>query len=324
LSDAFDYRAAKFASPEEPSRQWLDWFCEEFGRKHFKVDMQPDRDAAFRLSGVNRMLPDLGLYHGQSSPAVCRNLVSDATNNDVTLIIPIAGNISFAQAGGDVSFKPGAVIAGREDVANVFTTHSDSEFALLRLRRRMLEALVPDLDDLCYMSLPIESQAVRLLLGYLRTLDAEESISSPELQHLTALHVHDLAAQALQTLRTGNELAETGGVRAGRRAEVKTDILSHLADPRLSVAAVAARLNLTPRYIHMLLEDDEETFSEFVVGQRLARAYRMLTDLRFADRTIGAIALDVGFSDLSYFNRTFRRRFGATPSEVRETARRRT
>jgi len=31
----------------------------------------------------------------------------------------------------------------------------------------------------------------------------------------------------------------------------------------------------------------------------------------------------VGFNDLSYFNRAFRRRYGEMPSEVRETARRR-
>jgi AraC-like DNA-binding protein len=43
----------------------------------------------------------------------------------------------------------------------------------------------------------------------------------------------------------------------------------------------------------------------------------MLSDPRIADLTISAIAFGVGFGDLSYFNRTFRRRFGASPSDVR-------
>jgi AraC-like DNA-binding protein len=46
------------------------------------------------------------------------------------------------------------------------------------------------------------------------------------------------------------------------------------------------------------------------------RAHRMLVDERFAG-PISAIAFDSGFSDLSHFNRTFRRRSGMTPSEVR-------
>jgi AraC-like DNA-binding protein len=44
----------------------------------------------------------------------------------------------------------------------------------------------------------------------------------------------------------------------------------------------------------------------------------MLSDPRLADRTIGSIAFDVGFGDLSYFNRSFRRRYGATPGEIRQ------
>jgi AraC-like DNA-binding protein len=46
----------------------------------------------------------------------------------------------------------------------------------------------------------------------------------------------------------------------------------------------------------------------------------MLTDSRFAGRSISALAFDTGFGDLSYFNREFRHRYHATPSEVRRAA----
>jgi len=38
------------------------------------------------------------------------------------------------------------------------------------------------------------------------------------------------------------------------------------------------------------------------------------------DVKITAVAYDVGFGDLSYFYRVFRRRFGATPSDIRAQA----
>jgi AraC-like DNA-binding protein len=43
----------------------------------------------------------------------------------------------------------------------------------------------------------------------------------------------------------------------------------------------------------------------------------MLTDPRCSERTVSSIAFDAGFGDLSYFNRAFRRRYGATPSDIR-------
>jgi AraC-like DNA-binding protein len=67
----------------------------------------------------------------------------------------------------------------------------------------------------------------------------------------------------------------------------------------------------------MLFEEEDTTFTEFVLERRLDRAHRMLADPRSADRNISTIAFDAGFGDLSYFNRTFRRRFGRTPSDVR-------
>jgi AraC-like DNA-binding protein len=91
-----------------------------------------------------------------------------------------------------------------------------------------------------------------------------------------------------------------------------------VSDGELSVAEVAQRQRVTPRYVHKLFENEGLTFSSFVLGQRLARARRMLSDPRLADRNISAIAFAVGFGDLSYFNRTFRRQYGVTPSEIKQ------
>ena len=43
----------------------------------------------------------------------------------------------------------------------------------------------------------------------------------------------------------------------------------------------------------------------------------MLRDARSAAHSISSIAHEVGFGDLSYFNRTFRRHYNAAPSDVR-------
>ena len=43
----------------------------------------------------------------------------------------------------------------------------------------------------------------------------------------------------------------------------------------------------------------------------------MLVDSRFRDEKISTIAYDCGFADVSYFNRMFRRSYGASPSDIR-------
>lgn len=70
-----------------------------------------------------------------------------------------------------------------------------------------------------------------------------------------------------------------------------------------------------------LFEQDGSSFSTYVLAERLAKAHRMLVDQHFAHLSIAQIAHESGFSDISYFNRTFRRQFGSRPSDFREAAR---
>jgi AraC-like DNA-binding protein len=103
---------------------------------------------------------------------------------------------------------------------------------------------------------------------------------------------------------------------------IQSDIAENAARSAFSIDEVAARHRVSARYIRRLFEGTGTTFRDYVRQQRLALAHRMLSELRNIGHPISAIAFDAGFNDLSYFNRAFRRRYGATPSEIRAGARR--
>ena len=124
-------------------------------------------------------------------------------------------------------------------------------------------------------------------------------------------------ALALGATRDAAAVAKGRGMRAARLKAVKADIAANLTAHDLSVTAVALHQRVTPRYIHMLFDSEGATFSQFVLAERLARAHRLLLDTRHAQQSIAAIAYACGFGDLSHFNHAFRRRYGATPSDVR-------
>lgn len=106
-------------------------------------------------------------------------------------------------------------------------------------------------------------------------------------------------------------------MRAARLKAVKDDLA---ANPGLRLVALAARQRVTPRYVQLLFEDAGTTFTAYARDERLNHAHRMLCDARYSRWTISAIAYRAGFGDLSHFNHVFRRRYGATPSEVRGEA----
>ena len=134
--------------------------------------------------------------------------------------------------------------------------------------------------------------------------------------------VHDLIAATVGATRDALASAERRGIRAARLRAIMADITANLDDCDLKVADVAQRQRVTTRYVHKLFEREGLTFSAFLLDRRLSRAHRFLSEPRLADLKISSVAIDVGVGDLSYFNRVFRRRYGATPSEIRQAAKR--
>jgi AraC-like DNA-binding protein len=131
-------------------------------------------------------------------------------------------------------------------------------------------------------------------------------------------YLADIVALQLGANRDGDEEIAKRGLMAARRALVLEKIQARAADPAFNAHVVAAELGVTRRYIGLLLEETGRTFSEHVLDRRLAIAYQLLLTQADQSRTIASLALEAGFSDLSYFNRVFRRRFGDTPGRFRK------
>jgi AraC-like DNA-binding protein len=241
--------------------------------------------------------------------------------NDLLFCVNVRG-CSLAQQGDrELMLRDGdAFFATRSLAGFSILRPTPARFIGCRVPREAVAALLGRLDDTPMSFVPYDTEALRLLVTYASAIADTLPLTTPELQRLTVSHMQDLIAATIAATRGGRAIAEGRGIAAARLRAIMTDICAHLSDGELSVAEVAQRQRVTPRYVHKLFENEGLTFSSFVLGQRLARAHRMLSDPRLADRTIGSMAFDVGFGDLSYFNRTFRRRYGAAPTEIRQSA----
>jgi AraC-like DNA-binding protein len=98
--------------------------------------------------------------------------------------------------------------------------------------------------------------------------------------------------------------------------EIRRYIDEHMA-LRLTLAGLARRFSLSPQH---LCEGFHRWFGappiEYLIRLRLDRARVLLSD---RNRSIAAVAAEVGWHDVPHFCRLFRRRCGITPGSLRRT-----
>ncbi|MBA7481666.1 hypothetical protein ES707_17140 [subsurface metagenome] len=314
-SDILDFRPLRFKSPESPDRKWLEWFRDQYSRQLYNIDIDPNPDTPFRLEVATRLLPNVAISQSVGSGRRTSHRGDDS--DDFIIQFLLSGRLSIQVGGEAHELTAGMGGIGRRGAPAILDIPAEARLVGIRLQRKLIEPLVGNFSDLNRFAVLQNTQALRLLLAYVRILDVEDAIETPESRYLVTTHIHDLVALSYGATRDAGAVIAERGKRAARLSAVKADILDNLASPRLSVATVAARHGVTPRYVHILFEAEGVTFSEFVLGHRLLRAHRMLNDPRFVGVPLSSIALQVGFGDLSYFNRTFRRRFGASPTQAR-------
>jgi hypothetical protein len=124
---------------------------------------------------------------------------------------------------------------------------------VLNMRHQRLRPLLHDFDAVLARPIPKQVEALQLLSNYIDGLIKTPTLSA-DATRLVVLHLYDLAALACGAVRDAAEIAKGRGLRAARLHAIKADIAEKLADPNLSVKAIAMRHRVSSRYIQMLFE----------------------------------------------------------------------
>jgi AraC family transcriptional activator of tynA and feaB len=154
-----------------------------------------------------------------------------------------------------------------------------------------------------------------VLSGFIRS--AWEQLVEPgraEWPHSASEVIWDLLASMLQDDRCSDS---AGNQVAALRCKATRLVDHRLFDPEFRTAGIAQELGISARYLQRVFAEAGTTPARFLLARRLDAA---ATRLRQVDKPcrITDIAMECGFSDLSYFSRAFRLRFGISARAYRQ------
>jgi AraC-like DNA-binding protein len=293
------------------------------GQKVVYLDIEPAKGVPFHADGTLCALPGAAFSSVTATPIRVSRTQSLIANDKVDTLLVVTSDtpLQVAQGGKEKVVDAGDAVFVRGGECSTLASERETRVTNIAVPIDSLAPMVPGVEDLSMTVISRRSDTLGLFLGYIDLLRGWQVAVSADLSHMAASHLRDLVAAIARTGEpTTTAMENRPGIRAARLRGIKATIETQLGEPSLSLHDIAASNGISPRYVRKLFRDEQTTFSDFVLSRRLHRACQLLRHPEHAASTISAIAYACGFGDLSYFNRTFRSRWGMTPSEYREEA----
>lgn len=300
----------------ERAGAWSDWI----GRLFFGLKSDTYGDTGFdgRMKSVHA--GDVVLTHLQANRHRVTRSSSLARANEMPylkIVAPFVGCAGVEQKGRETWVTP--------DQWSIYDT-TDSYAVANPVRVEHLIVMLPKaalaerglaLDELMARRLGGSGGVSRLALDTMRSAWRE----LPGMSDGAARGVGEAITQFVHLSLL--ELAGTQSAvsqREALRERIKQHVAQHLADPELSVDALARALTCSRRQLYNAFAEEADGVAGYILARRLEACRQAFVDRHGPQRSITEIALAAGFSNMAHFSRVFRAHLGMAPSDYRRVA----
>jgi len=255
-----------------------------------------------RISGSDLKLSE-GLAQGQHTRA------------PLFVCLMLSGVCELRQDGRNTTIQPGEYAF--HDAIRPFTLEIAGSFdaLLVCFPNTSVVREVGGTEVITAQSYGVNSVLTATVASYLQRLaETMPALGETIFSRLAGIAVSLLSIGAIETAKPRRQNSWT---RSTTLKRIKSYALARLDTPKLSPAKAAAEMGISIRYLHALFRDEGTTFSNWLWAQRLDACRAKICAPEFAQQSIGALALELGFSNFSRFSRRFRQAYGISARDLR-------
>lgn len=312
MSLQFDTNSVK---PNERRAYWQEVVCNTFVRLDCTFP-----DPLFHGQLDAHQIGDLSVVDVcASGQGVIRDRRRIANSDKEFILVSLAheGRSQVLQEGREAVLDAGDFTV--YDTRQPYRLHFEGAFrqTIVQIPRTSLSRRLGNIEYLTALPMSRKNPLDRLAFDFLNGLMLLDGQLDPAQSNRLAEQGLDLLAMALS--ERGKHEAPQGSKRTALLFRIKNHIQEHLTDTQLCLASVSQQFGISVRYINSLFQEEHTSFGRHLLATRLHHCADCLRDPVLAHARINEIAYRWGFTDMAYFSRVFKTRYGMSARDYRHS-----
>lgn len=295
---------------------WSEAVCDEFVSLDCSQPIRGDFNGEIR-GGIG--MPNLRFSEIIADPQMVKRSkrqIARSTESDFLISFQLANQGVLRQSGREAILNPGQFVLydSTQPYSLSFSEHFH-QFVVQMPQDVLSRHLVKPEQ---YTAIPIAgnlglgSVLTSFIFSLVREINAEQQVPAELSDNLV-----NMIALAFSASVKLEQLGDQSVIRCSLKQRIGQYIDNNLRDPQLNNQRIADAQGISLRYLHKLYQGEEETLHSIVLHRRLDQAKQLLLDPNHQGNNIEQIAYNLGFSSAPHFSRSFKKHFGASPSDYR-------
>ena len=235
----------------------------------------------------------------------------------VFIFIVVHGACRLRTARGEVEINSGEFVVMRGDLTVRATHHEQFLVRGSRIPAAQLDRELPGWSAAELRPVSVLAGPGALILGLLDQLLSNGPYLTSRSADTYAQSMASVLADTLRHLLTATESPDTRAEHHRRR--IRAYVRKHLADPALDAETIAVCVGVSVAHLYRLFASEPQSLFAWILSERLDACRSALGVDR---RSVADVAFAWGFEHPEHFSRSFRRRYGCSPTEWRAQSRR--
>lgn len=295
---------------------WRDLVCDEYVKLSCNKVTGDAFDGELR-GGVG--IADLRFSEVISCPQYVertKEQIAKSTEEDFLISFQLTHRGLIKQNGREALLTPGSFALYDSTQPYSLTFNEPFHQFVVQMPKDVLSTYL--LEPERYTAIPISARSGlgAVLSNFMFSLAQELQQVKGTPEHL-AENLVNLFAMAFSSSVMLEQIGEHSVVRETLRRRIRQYIDNNLSNPRLSNKHIAQAQGISLRYLYKLFEHEPKTLHALILEKRLEKGRQLLTDPKYAGHSIERIGHVVGFASAGHFSRSFKKRYGISPSNCR-------